>query len=346
MDDLHLNVLKDYGIDAGKGNLLGIEPYLLAADYASENTYYTKLDGYISAARDRGWLNARTIIVFPEYVGTWLVATGEGEAVLQAPTTSQAMRPVAARHVHKLIRYLLLSHEQDKLTASLFRTKSQDMVHLYQNVFSRLAKQHNLTVVAGSILLPSPRVVGGVLQAGKGPLFNTSVVYQPDGQAYPVVTKKVYPTQDELPFVTPASAVEIPAYDTPAGRLGVLVCADAWFPTCYERLKALGVQLVVVPSFTSHPATWDKSWGGYSGWPNAPDVDSRDIGLLTEGQAWQKYALAGRITSSGTRQGLNVFLKGSLWDYGAEGRAFIVDGGVTYLGELQGAGIYNLWIRV
>ena len=345
MLDLHLNSFKDYGVDTGKGNLLGIEPYMLTADYASENTFYAKLDGYLTAARDRGWLNASTIVVFPEFVGTWLVAAGEGLAVLQAPTTSQAMRPVAVRHLFKIVRELLSAREQDKLTASLFRTKSQVMAHLYQSVFSRLAKQYNLSVVAGSILLPSPRVIGGVLQAGKGPLYNTSVVYQPDGQAYPAVTKKAFPTQDELPFVTPAPVAEIPAYDTTAGRLGVLVCADSWFPACYDRLKSLGVHLVVVPSFLSPADIWDKPWGGYLGWSNAPDVDSRDIGLLTEGQAWQKYALPGRIASSGARQGLNVFLKGSLWDHGADGHAFIVDEGATFLGELQGAGIYNLWIR-
>ena len=65
----------------------------------------------------------------------------------------------------------------------------------------------------------------------------------------------------------------------------------------------------------------------------------------TEGEAWRKYALAGRLAQSGARHGLNVFLRGSLWDMKADsGTAIAVrEGEVREAGRAGGA-LLNLWL--
>jgi len=344
MGDLKNEEMIEQGADTGRGNLLGIQPTLTTADYASEASLFARLDKYLNDAGRRGWLNAHTVVVFPEYIGTWLVATGEKEALRRAQSLSLAMRALALSRVLAFATGLLAARERDRTAASLFRLKSASMARGYQAVFSALARKHGATIVAGSIVLPAPRVVEGALVAGRGPLYNATAVYGPDGAAHQTLVRKAYPIAHELPFVTPAPISELPVFNTPAGRLGVLICADAWYPAAYERLRAQGAQLIAVPSYIEADGAWDRPWLGYSG-ANAPsDVDARDVGVLTEGQAWRKYALAGRIVSAGARHGVNVFLRGALWDLGSDGRSVMVNDGAVTEVTSDGAALLNLWL--
>src|SRR5512146_1390088 len=63
MTDLHIEDTYEFGQDTGQGNLLGIQPYMVSADYASEETFYARLDGCMQAANQKHWLNERTIAV-------------------------------------------------------------------------------------------------------------------------------------------------------------------------------------------------------------------------------------------------------------------------------------------
>jgi hypothetical protein len=345
MIDLHLQETLSLGNDSGNGNLLGVQPYMTAGDYASGETFYARLDGYLQAARQNGWLGEKTVAVYPELIGAWLVAAGEGPAVLQAPTLAAAMRPLVLRHALPFAIGLLTAREKDRAVASLFRLKAGGMAGIYQAVFSRLARQYAVTLVAGSIYLPSPQVNAGKLLAGRGSIYNTAAVFRPDGLAHERLARKAYPIDSEKPFVTAAPVDELPVFETPAGRLGVLVCADSWYPQAYARLKAAGVELVAVPSLAAGPGIWDQPWGGYNGAAPPQDVDLADVGRLTEGQAWARYALAGRIGASGARGGVNVFLHGELWDLGTDsGNSLAIKGEETVEARQNGGALLNVWL--
>ena len=345
MTDLHLAETVELGQDAQRGNLLGVQPYLTSDDYASPETLRARLGGYMRAAGEKGWLSARTVVVFPEYIGTWLVSAAEGLALARAPTIAVAMRRLALRHAPAFALALLTAQEKDKVSASLFRMKAGRLAADYQAVFGGLAREFGVTVVAGSILLPAPEVRDRHITAGHGPLYNTSAVFRPDGSPYASLVRKIYPTSAEQPFVTAASVADLPVFETPAGRLGVLVCADSWYPAPYSRLKDLGAEAVVVPSYISVNGLWDKPWGGYDGAPAPADVDPGDVGRLTEGQAWRKYALAGRLQQAGAAAGLNVFLRGALWDAGADsGNALAIRGDQVTEAASKGAALLNLWL--
>ncbi|HJS17846.1 MAG TPA: hypothetical protein VJ785_03805, partial [Anaerolineales bacterium] len=106
----------------------------------------------------------------------------------------------------------------------------------------------------------------------------------------------------------------LPSFNTPAGRIGVLICADSWFPSAYDRLKALKVKTIAVPSF-GHGGlkAWMEIWKGYDGWPNPADVNPKDVNKITNSKAWLKYSLVGRIDESKAVHGINVFLHCGLW---------------------------------
>lgn len=344
MDDLPLQEIAAFGQDGGRGNLLGIQPFMRSLDYASEAAFYERLSGYFQIAAERGWINPRTVVVLPEYLGTWLVAAGESSNAIASPAIAQAMRSLVLRHPLPFLGGFLRANEKNRANASLFRLKANSMARIYTTAFSRLAKEYAATIVAGSILLPEPRVADGKVLAGSGPLYNTSFVFRPDGLADSKIARKCYPTADELDFVTPAQAADLPVFDTPAGRLGVLVCADSWFADAYQALKSQNADLLAVPSASAPASCWNAPWKGYSGWPEPPEIDRADIQAVTERQAWEKYALSWRIAGSGASAGVNVFLYGDLWDldFGG-GRWRVVRGELNIEGE-AGPAIVNLWL--
>lgn len=59
--------------------------------------------------------------------------------------------------------------------------KADSMAADYQTLFGGLAKEFGVTVVAGSIALPAPRIEHGKLLPGSGPLYNSSIVFGSDG---------------------------------------------------------------------------------------------------------------------------------------------------------------------
>jgi predicted amidohydrolase len=173
------------------------------------------------------------------------------------------------------------------------------------------------------------------------PLENVSLVVSHEGELL-ALSRKAFPTADEQPFVRAADVDDIAVVETPAGKLGVLVCADAWFPQSYERLKEKGADLIAVPTF--HTGKWRGDWHGYSGHKEPDDVDQDDIGALTEAEAWDRYALAGR--ANGTQVAVTAPLRGSLWDLHDDGQAYLVtpyfDAGFERMPRHDGAGLFLL----
>jgi len=335
----------EFGTNTGHGNLLGIQPFVRPTDYTSGVALRAKLAGYLDIARDEGWLCDKTIVVFPEYVGTWLAAAGGKPAVYRADTLQRAMLHAMRGRLGAFVAQLFTVRARDRAKAALFAAQARQMAGTYDQVFADLAGQYQVTIVAGSIVLPAPEVREGRLVLMKGRLYNVSAVYRADGMLYPELVHKCFPLWSELEFLAAGCVRDLPVYDTPAGKLGVLICADSWYPQCYGVLAGKGAQIIVVPSYLRPDHVWSQPWRGYDGAAAPADVDAEDIGRLTEGQAWLKYALGGRCAVAGIASGINVFLRGDLWDLGSDGHTVVVRGSsVLEARHGTGAAIVNSWI--
>ncbi|GAB4009421.1 carbon-nitrogen hydrolase [Spirosoma migulaei] len=299
------------------------------ADYRTGLTFREKLAGYLKTAKDSGLvIPQKTIVILPEYIGTWLVVMNEPERVYSASTIQQGLTAMVVSHPINFWKAYQTAPDSvgDKTKYGLFAMKARQMAYEYQLTFDILAAQFEVTIVAGSILLPNPSVENGKLVVGEGPLYNVSAVFRPDGKLDPQLIKKVYPIADELPFVCPTNPADVPVFDTPVGRLGVLVCADSWNSPVYKTLKQKRATLLAVPSYSAGNGVWKTIWQGYSGTPTPADARA-DVGKLTEGQAWLAHAMAGRaIPEAGIIKGMNVFLRGQLWDLGSDGTTIILSG--------------------
>lgn len=326
-----------------RGNIVGIQPYMLETDYLTQQQFQAKLNAYFKSANDLGFFRENTIVLLPEYLGTWLVISGEKKSIANAGNLTWAMAQLVLSHPLRFAAYYAKSeNESDRIAAALFRMKSEKMANIYQQVFKKLAEQYQVYIAAGSILLPGPEVKNGILEVDiEEPIYNTSFVFDPDGNLLPQSIRKAFPIESEQPFVTASTTSVIPTFDLPIGKIGVLVCADSWYPESYHAIQ--GVEVILVNSYCAMDGAMTIPWAGYNGAPAPIDVDLADIGIISERQAWEKYALPGRIGISGATIGANVFLRGKLWDLGTDGQPFFIkDGQVLKIEKADKGGIWSM----
>ncbi len=167
---------------ATTGNLLGIEPELIALDYGNPERLRLKLDAYLANARRLGLIGAQTIVVLPEHLGTPLALMGEKPEVYAAARSEDAIQWLLLGNPLRVARAWFQAEGDRRLADSLLRMKAWDMASAYQQLFGGLARQYGVTLVAGSIVLPGPTLVDGELQVGTGPLRNVTLVFGPDGR--------------------------------------------------------------------------------------------------------------------------------------------------------------------
>ncbi|EMO04514.1 hydrolase, carbon-nitrogen family, partial [Leptospira interrogans serovar Icterohaemorrhagiae str. Verdun HP] len=343
--DSRLKRIESFGKNLKKGNLLGIQPWMYPIDYSNEINFSKKIQSYLEEASKNGYINPKTIVVFPEYLGTWLVVAGEKTSVVKSDKLEDSMRTLILSNPVSFIFNFFKAQGKDKIRDALFRMKAEKMLSIYSNTFSGMAKKWGVTIVAGSILLPEPYILEGKIQIRNGALKNVSYVFLPDGRVAENSPEKIYPIEDEKSFVAASTLKNLKIIQSPMGKIGVLVCADSWYPEVYEIFKKQNVNFVVVPSYVAPDGAMSEVWKGYNGSKNPTDIRLEDVHRISEGEAWLKYALAGRILKSGATHGMNVFLRGSLWDLGSDGEIILVHRSmVRTFPKIYGASIVNLWL--
>ncbi len=341
---LKINSFESYSDSSNKGNIIGIQPFMESGDYATEGRFLQKIQFYLDQANQKNWLIPnRTIIVLPEYIGSWLVTIDEKTAIYESKKIEDGLTMMVKSNIFSFAKsYLTAPEVKDKIKYAVFTMKANRMAEVYQNIFSQLAHKYKVTIVAGSILLPNPKVIDGKLTVNKGDLFNISCIFRPDGQLDEQLVKKAFPVSDELPFVCPSKPEQTPVFDTPVGKMAVLVCADAWFSASYKAIKQKGAEFIVVPSYSSGSGYWNKSWTGYSG-ADTPKDAIADINKITLGQAWLKHAMGGRSKPEASiKKGMNVFLQGNLWDLGTDGTSIILNDSTFTTKHYGGSVLINL----
>jgi predicted amidohydrolase len=344
LSDLRIDLAVDQGTPADHGNLLGIQPELFPTDYQSSERLHRKLAAYLQKAQEQGLLNEKTIVVLPEHIGTWLMVSGEKDELYQANTLKDAMNWLAVSNPLKFARALIAAKGENRVDDAHLRMKAKGMAKDYQALFGGLAKEFRVTLVAGSIVLPEPSVIDGTLKIGRGALFNSSVVFGRDGLPIGQPHRQMHPVFDQSDVIAANGDHDLNVVDTPAGRLGVLIGSDSWYPDNYRKLDSQGAQLIAVPAYVAGRGTWDKPWRGYKGL-STPSSISLKAGELSEGQAWQRLTLTAQPPSSQAIAGMSVFLRGQFWDKGSAGQSFLSSNGQHFAdGNAHGARLLNLWL--
>lgn len=340
LSDLRVELALSEGIPSGQGNLLGIEPLLYPGDYQNLTRLHRKLAAYLEQARVQGLVNERTVVILPEHIGTWLWARGEKKEMYQVTHLREARQWLELSNPLRYGLAMVAAQGDDRRADAHLRMKAGQMAADYQQLFGGLAKEFGVTLVAGSIVLPEPYLDHGTLRAGSGALYNSSLVFAGDGSVLGQPQRQQYPDGSTRRFIRPGTAYPPQVLDTPAGRLGVLVGSDAWYPSNYQQLAGQHAQIIANPAFVDGKGAWAGPWRGNRHQPLAADLSLKP-GEVGEDQAWY------RLSSDGVPAGIasmSVFLRGQFWEVRGEGLGFANLNGLHHASASHGARLLNLWL--
>ncbi|KYK55082.1 hypothetical protein DCS_07043 [Drechmeria coniospora] len=117
----------------------------------------------------------------------------------------------------------------------------------YLEQYRALARELRIAIVPGTMLLET---TGG----GQG-LANVAYFIGPDGEVCARYQKKNLWHPERPHLIADTEAPHEP-FDTPWGKMGLLVCWDLAFPEAFRELVIAGARLIIVPAF------WLASDGG------------------------------------------------------------------------------------
>lgn len=106
--------------------------------------------------------------------------------------------------------------------------------------FGRLAKEHNLYVVAG------------LLERDRHLVYNVAVLLGPDGGLVGKYRKVCLPRGEIEGGIAPGS--DYPVFDTRFGKVGMMVCYDGFFPEVARELANRGAEVIAWPVWGCNPA--------------------------------------------------------------------------------------------
>lgn len=83
--------------------------------------------------------------------------------------------------------------------------------------------------------------------AAGGEFYNSAVLIGSDGKVIGVYRKTHIPFTKSFEKFYFAPGHDFPVFETPIGRIGILICYDRWFPEGWGRLRDQGAEIVCVP---------------------------------------------------------------------------------------------------
>ena len=138
----------------------------------------------------------------------------------------------------------LWNHQPTKEVFGRLRRNSVVVPGAETGALSAAAQRHDLSIVIGV----NERVESG---RGNGTLYNSLLTFTPDG-TLANHHRKLVPTYTERLVWGPGDGHGLRAVETPAGRVGALVCWEHWMPLARQAMHVSGEHLHVAVFPTVH----------------------------------------------------------------------------------------------
>lgn len=284
--------------------LVAVQMTLDLDDYWSKDAFAAKIREQMEAVALATDPDLPTLVVFPEDVALMLVVQGMEARLAGIASIEEAIGAAVKAHVVPLAWTRLIRWKS--WVPALLLNKNKLMAEAYFEVFTEMAREYEVYLVAGSAVLPPYRITDGVVQWERGPtqhqLYNTSYLFGPDGKVIGKQDKVVLIDleKEEALNLSSGSIDELQVFDTPIGRIGIAICLDGFRDDVIDRLVEQGAQILVQPS--ANPGPWDT-------WQQEDWLRS----------SHQKVAEEGHFA-----YGINPMLNGPLWDIAFYGQSAIV----------------------
>jgi len=256
-----------------KVDLFCVQPYMRPEDYLTPEAFFHKIDGYFQIATRKRTLRQPAVIVFPEDLATFLLLEGQGTLLNRVQTMDQAFRAIGQQKGLALLAAMIEFHTIH-MKRAFFTQGAARVWHIWHGTMTRLAREYQMTVVAGSALMPESRgnYDMNMYQPKNSRIYNLSFTVAPDGHVF-YHTRKVnlVPTQEDILDLSPGplnQAVELrllPETDIP---MATAICYDAFsrphtssephFVNVLAELDRQGARLIAQPS--ANPWWWNERW--------------------------------------------------------------------------------------
>ncbi len=247
-------------------NLVAVQVRFEPASYFSEEAFRSLIRESMEQAAAETQLGRDTLVVFPEDIGLLTVLFGKKDILSEAQHLGEG--------IENVIQGNLLSVGYQKIRRrvswprALFLAHQDAMARAYFDVFSDMAREHDVYLVAGTggftdgvMARYVPRDVPGAPTRSEArnfsDIYNASVVFGPDGDVLGV-QRKVYLIELEGPTgldIEPAPLDRLEVIPTSLGTLGIAICLDGFRDDVLDHLSARGAQILIQPS--ANPGPWD-----------------------------------------------------------------------------------------
>lgn len=306
------------------GNLLGMEPYFLPLDFYSEENFYNSLKPLFEKAQLEKAIDRKTLVVLPEHTGTGLVLLGEKKYVFEAKSMEQLLDLLYQEfEKNKNFQNQILPFIQDEFQEKLknkkrkelteiefiqfiqavFRFKSPTMAKAYNSVFSRLAKEYNVSILAGSIVLENPDIVQGNLVSSSGDLYNVSVAFIGNGTCVRPLFKKSVLSEWEEGILQPGKRDQEKILRVPAWTVGVFLSEESQEEEFYKKIgNSQKLDGIVSPA------------SAFQIFKTKPNTN-KYLEIQNEFQStWDRKGIHYWIQNTRAKDHIQVFWKGELWN--------------------------------
>ncbi|OJJ06091.1 hypothetical protein ASPVEDRAFT_45508 [Aspergillus versicolor CBS 583.65] len=127
----------------------------------------------------------------------------------------------------------------------------------YLRAYQALAKELNICLVPGTIVEKHPHPDGDA-DPDSYVLYNTAYFISNTGEILGQYRKKNI-WHPERAYLTSSTSEPHEVFDTPIGKVGLLICWDMAFPEAFRELIAAGAETIIIPTY----------WGRYDASPVA-----------------------------------------------------------------------------
>ncbi|EQA46018.1 hypothetical protein LEP1GSC050_3240 [Leptospira broomii serovar Hurstbridge str. 5399] len=168
------------GFNRKSGNILLLRLEFKPEYYSKEDRLRTWLEKPLIIAKEKDLLDKSTVVVYPPEIGNYLFLMGQRSEVFQADSEIGSWKRAVffTRISYGGLRNRLLF--EDEIANFLAKTS----VERYQRIFATLSKTYGVNIVAGSIILPSPKIMEDLISISPGNWEERAYLFTPDGRLY------------------------------------------------------------------------------------------------------------------------------------------------------------------
>jgi predicted amidohydrolase len=292
-----------------KVNLVAVQAKPVMSDYADAEAFYDKMAALMQRAVKSVDRSLPTLVAYPEGIGLPLAFVPQTyHQIGDAKTIFQVFLRAVPKNLPRFSRAVL------KFRTSFFRTvfleTALEAEDIYVSTFSTLAREYGVYLSAGCIYLPhiEEEAVKGRHVTSKA-VYNQSYLFSPTGVCLRRTPKinLAPPTEPRFGF-SPGNRADVLPVDTKMGRLGTLVCYDAFHRSLIERMDAMAVEIIVNPSHN------ERRWDAPAGFNKS----------ITVGEVWMRHGLPTMIQGrEHLKYGVSPMLVGPVFDIRSHGQSRI-----------------------